>query len=145
MSVIFEQSCPFLFFFCPSPLLLTCWCYIVRIEHAKVQSVCISASNMWWPYHYMRKYEQTLIKKRRRRRSTQQISQCYAVVIMWRSSNISSLRDAPETRQQNVACWQTVWLALVPQFCSAHVNHIFSKRGGEKKRKKKEGEGGEGA
>ena len=32
----------------------------------------------------------------------------------------------------------------MPQFCSAHVNHIFSKHaGGKKKRKKKGGEGGE--
>ena len=57
-------------FLLPPLLLLACWCYIVRIEHAKVQSVCISASSMWWPYHYMRKYEQILNKKRRRRRST---------------------------------------------------------------------------
>ena len=56
-------------FLLPPLLLLACWCYIVRIEHAKVQSVCISASSMWWPYHYMRKYyEQTFLKKRRRRR-----------------------------------------------------------------------------
>lgn len=50
-------------FLLPPLLLLACWCYIVRIEHAKVQSVCISASSMWWPYHYMRKYEQILNKK----------------------------------------------------------------------------------
>lgn len=50
-------------FLLPPLLLLACWCYIVRIEHAKVQSVYISASSMWWPYHYMRKYEQILNKK----------------------------------------------------------------------------------
>lgn len=53
------------------------------------------------------------------------------------------LERCPSDQTKNGACWQTVWLALVPQFCSAHVNHIFSKHaGGGKKRKKKEGEGG---
>lgn len=70
-----NKSCPFLFFllpFPPAPDMLVLhrmnWA-CQSTEHAKVQSICISASSMWWPYHYMRKYyEQTFFKKRRRRR-----------------------------------------------------------------------------